>query len=85
MKPIDKWVKVITITCPKCGDEIYSRARHDYRKCSCGEIGIDGGFDYTKVAFQDEIPEQRQKMVKATKEELFKDWNTYGDKYGKIN
>lgn len=32
--------------CRKCGDEIYSAYRHDYKKCKCGAIGVDGGMDY---------------------------------------
>ena len=37
---------VNAIQCPRCGDTIYSRTRHDYRSCSCGSVSIDGGFDY---------------------------------------
>jgi len=31
--------------CKLCGDTIISKSRHDFVKCSCGSIGIDGGFD----------------------------------------
>lgn len=31
--------------CRLCGDVIASKSRHDFVKCSCGSIGIDGGFD----------------------------------------
>ncbi len=32
--------------CKKCGDEIESKYRHDFVRCSCGEIFVDGGKDY---------------------------------------
>lgn len=32
--------------CKLCGDILQSYHRHDYVKCSCGEISIDGGLDY---------------------------------------
>jgi hypothetical protein len=29
--------------CKKCGDTIESKSRHDYVRCSCGAIALDGG------------------------------------------
>jgi len=29
--------------CKKCKDTIESKSDHDYKLCSCGSIGIDGG------------------------------------------
>jgi len=34
--------------CLECNEEIESRHRHDYVKCSCGAIAVDGGKDYLK-------------------------------------
>ena len=34
--------------CRKCGDIIESVHRHDYVKCSCGAIAVDGGRDYLR-------------------------------------
>lgn len=34
--------------CKKCGDEIVSKHRHDYVRCKCGEIAVDGGQDYLR-------------------------------------
>jgi hypothetical protein len=31
------------IKCLICGDEIFSRANHDYHSCYCGNISVDGG------------------------------------------
>jgi len=34
--------------CLECNTEIESRHRHDYVKCPCGAIAVDGGKDYLK-------------------------------------
>ena len=34
--------------CEICGEFIESTHRHDYRKCACGNIGVDGGHDYAR-------------------------------------
>jgi hypothetical protein len=33
------------IKCKKCDDTIESLSRHDFKYCSCGTIGIDGGIE----------------------------------------
>jgi len=38
--------------CRLCGDIIESRHRHDYISCGCGEISVDGGFDYRRATFK---------------------------------
>ncbi len=80
----NKKTKVTAIKCRRCGDTIFSRARHDYRKCSCGDIAIDGGFDYVKMAFSKLVPVSFKKIVNATKTELYDDWNKQTDKFGLI-
>jgi len=78
---------VNAITCPRCGDTIYSRTRHDYRSCSCNEVAIDGGFDYVKITYDPNMPEPPGTFsleVFATRRELYLDWNTGADKYGII-
>ena len=32
--------------CLECDDRIFSNYRHDFRRCKCGAIFVDGGFDY---------------------------------------
>lgn len=48
-------LKVYGLWCYTCGEFIYSRARHDYHACACGDPNdsengtgctIDGGFEY---------------------------------------
>lgn len=34
--------------CDGCGDVIESKSRHDFVTCSCGNLSVDGGLDYTK-------------------------------------
>lgn len=39
--------------CLECGDEIESRYRHNYKSCSCGNVFVDGGFDYIRQGAKD--------------------------------
>ena len=34
--------------CLACNEEIESRHRHDFVRCSCGNVMVDGGKDYLK-------------------------------------
>lgn len=77
-------MKVGAIICPECGDIIYSRARHDFHSCSCGQVAIDGGFDYKKVCFKGKTPEHLIMEIEATKKELYDDWNEGKNQFGII-
>ena len=77
-----KELKVHAIECPKCGDVVFSRAVHDYRACTCGEVAIDGGFDYQKIAFRTEPPKDVEMWISVSAKDLYKDWNLGEDKYG---
>ena len=70
------------IKCPKCKEVIYSRARHDMRSCSCGEVAVDGGFDYLKVSYKKKAPSTMQIRITATKKQLYDDWNNNKNKFG---
>ena len=39
------------IKCKSCGDIIISTHRHDFKRCSCGRVAVDGGYDYLKRSF----------------------------------
>lgn len=39
--------------CRLCGSIIESLHRHDFKKCSCGEIMVDGGNDYWRCGAKD--------------------------------
>ncbi|GAF67507.1 unnamed protein product [marine sediment metagenome] len=81
-------MKVKATICPKCGDQIFSRARHDMRYCNCRSISIDGGFDYSRGSFAEGIKANEIKSVEievpATQDELYWDWWHGKDKFGWI-
>jgi hypothetical protein len=37
--------------CFDCGDQIVSKHRHDFVRCSCGNLAVDGGTGYLKRNF----------------------------------
>lgn len=88
----EEQMKIKAIRCPKCGDVIYSRARHDFHWCTCKLIGVDGGFDYTKYCIRLEEGRidwvaptsvlQIELEVDVTEKKLYKDWNLGINKYG---
>lgn len=39
--------------CKKCKTMIVSKSRHDYTKCKCGNVSVDGGADYFKISCLD--------------------------------
>ena len=55
--------------CNLCGDIIESLNRHDYKRCGCGEIAVDGGKSYLRRSARDlsniiELSEVYQEEVK---------------------
>ena len=36
------------VECLKCGQRIHSKHRHDFVRCQCGNIAVDGGMAYLK-------------------------------------
>ena len=84
-KPEKEGTMVAGVMCKQCGDLVFSRARHDYRKCTCGSIAVDGGFDYMRIIGEEENVGQINTFeIKQTKKELFADWNSGKNKYGII-
>lgn len=41
--------------CNRCGDIIESKYTHDFVTCSCGALSVDGGKDYIRRCFHEEI------------------------------
>lgn len=41
------------IKCNNCGDVIESVSVHDFKVCSCGRVGVDGGHNYLRRLFTD--------------------------------
>ena len=75
------------VTCPSCGTWVYSRAHHDCRKCPCGEVYVDGGFDYIRVGFHGQMPppERRHLDYHITKSMLHDDWNYGKTRFGWVS
>ena len=52
-------IKINRIQCKKCKDIITSEDRHDFKKCKCKSVGVDGGKDYLRrVGNPDDIVEK---------------------------
>jgi len=78
-------MKIQTVNCPKCGERIYSRARHDFRYCSCGYLFVDGGTEYLRFGAKEfEGIEVKEVEIDVTPKELYDDWNKGTDKYGVV-
>ena len=77
-------MKIQAIQCKKCKDIIYSRAHHDFHWCSCESVAVDGGFDYLRICGNEKNYKIITINVKATKRELYDDWNHGIDKFGII-
>lgn len=39
--------------CNKCGEIIESKHRHDFVRCSCKNLAVDGGKDYLKRLYKE--------------------------------
>jgi hypothetical protein len=49
--------------CRKCEDIIFSAHRHDFKRCRCGAIAIDGGMSYIRrVGNPDDVTERSMSM-----------------------
>jgi hypothetical protein len=42
-----------SLQCLICLEEVVSTHRHDFRRCSCGNVAVDGGKDYLKRSVRD--------------------------------
>jgi hypothetical protein len=43
------------VKCLKCGDVIESKSVHDFKYCTCGNVAVDGGHDYLRRCFKDDV------------------------------
>lgn len=44
-------IRLNRIQCTYCGAIITSETVHDYKKCSCGVVAVDGGHEYLRREF----------------------------------
>ena len=79
-------MKITGIKC-YCGRVLFSRTRHDFRKCICGEdTYIDGGLDYVRYGWTNgkPCPPTVSFELDITSPELYDDYNHRTNKYGII-
>jgi hypothetical protein len=43
-----------SIVCLDCNEELVSKHRWDFKRCTCGKVCVDGGFDYCKRSIADD-------------------------------
>lgn len=55
------------IQCKHCGDVITSRSVHDFQKCSCGAVFVDGGEDYQRIGFPREPMDEHLTILASPK------------------
>ena len=44
-------IKTNKIKCLHCGDIIKSKHTHDFKRCRCGKVYVDGGLSYMRRGF----------------------------------
>ena len=64
---------ILARKCKFCEDILFSRAKHDYRTCSCGKLAVNGGLENIRVQSLDHYPEKVELDLEVTREELFAD------------
>lgn len=53
---LKQYIKRNKIKCLSCGDIIESTHVHDYKRCKCGKVAVDGGTEYLKRAYPEGNP-----------------------------
>jgi len=56
------------VECPVCKEVVVSLGVHDFNRCECGDVFVDGGFDYLRVGYNKVSP--KTVRVRLTKEYL---------------
>jgi hypothetical protein len=57
------------IRCPACHDIIFSLYQHDFRRCMCGKVFIDGGDDYMRYGAEQPVePQHIQSVYRPARE-----------------
>jgi len=78
-------MRVKAIRCLMCYETIFSRALDDFKRCSCGNITIDGGLNNTKISFMHkEYYEYINLYVESSKKKLYQDWKNHQDNFGTV-
>ena len=63
----NKTITKNAVRCHKCGTVAESKHRHDFVSCFCGDISVDGGFDYLRrvgnLGGYEDLSEYEEDMV----------------------
>ena len=81
---MDKVIIQNEVKCVMCEEILFSRHRHDYKTCSCGEVSVDGGMAY--IRRRGSLFEERSLFMEKEVVELGKDaiLNYQGNELGKF-
>jgi len=60
------------IKCKLCGDVIESTFTHDYRRCSCGAVAVDGGREYLRRSGNVEDFEEMSEIYRQPIEDILR-------------
>jgi hypothetical protein len=72
-----------SIKCNHCNDEIESKHRHDFVRCKCGKIAVDGGKDYRRTMFTEISDFTDTSIDDDGSHELRRQYITWGNSYDK--
>lgn len=72
-----------SIKCNHCEQEIESKHRHDFVKCKCGKVAVDGGKDYSRVLYTEESDYTDTSIEDDGSHELRRRYLTWGNNYDK--
>jgi hypothetical protein len=56
------------IKCKHCGDIIESTHVHDYKRCKCGKVAVDGGHYYLRRSFPEMPAEEHYEELSICEE-----------------
>lgn len=78
------------VVCHTCGEDIFSKNRHDFVTCTCGAISVDGGQEYLRrvgaihnfTELSWELPDELYNACAAAVEDAI---NTNRNKFGIAN
>jgi hypothetical protein len=72
-----------SIKCNHCNDEIESKHRHDFVRCKCGKVAVDGGLDYGKKMFTSLSDFTNTSIIDDGTHELRRQYLKWGNSYDK--
>lgn len=76
--------RVNAAECFHCHDIMFSRCKLDVRVCSCGQTFITGGHEYFEIGWAGRKPATYKLFITQSPNDLYDDWNSKTDRYGRI-